>query len=120
MYPFSWFAHTFNYSWVTIETREATSPSYLVSNREGVTMLLYWKASSKEEQLLIAKSVANYCHEKKVKTLTVIDPMLSKSIREARNPFVFSKKYVMNIYSTFDINFRNMDVYDGDGDTIFT
>jgi hypothetical protein len=119
-YPFSWFTHSFFYKWISIDTGKPAAPSYLIFIREGFAKLLYWKATSLNDHLLIAKSVANFCLENDIKTLTVIDPIVSKHIRKVRNPFVFSKKYKMNIYSTFDIDYKNMNVYDGDGDTIFT
>lgn len=118
-YPFSWKTNGFEYSFISLKKEDEPICSFIISNREGAVKLLYWNSRSESKEL-IAKWIANYCHRFIVKTMTIIDHELAMAVKKTRNPFVASKGFTMNIYSTFEFDSANRKIFDGDGDYIFT
>jgi len=114
-YPFSWKVKHFAYHFVSVKDEV----NFVISNRNGIVKVLYWNEKN-TSLTVMAKWLINYCYKNKVQTLTVIDNKLAQTIQQLRNPFVFSKPFSMNIYSTFDMNTGIGKFYDGDGDYIFT
>jgi len=117
-YPFSWKTKSFKYHFVTIQNN-TQSCSCVISNRNGIVKLLYWDAPD-DSHVLIAKWLVNFCHKNKIKTLTIIDPKMAKTVKKMYSPFVGSKQFSMDIYSTFPFNATGCKIFDGDGDYIFT
>lgn len=117
-YPFSWKVKDFEYRFVTIQTQHAEC-SFVISIKNGSVKLLYWQASN-ENNPLVAKWLVNFCHRHRIKLLTVLDNEMAATIKKVRNPFVWSRAFSMNIYSTFNVENNRSKVFDGDGDNIFT
>lgn len=117
-YPFSWKVKDFEYCFVSINSQHAEC-SFVISIKNGTVKLLYWHATVEHHEL-IAKWLVNFSHRNKVKLLTVLDDQMAGAIKRIRNPFVWSRTFSMNIYSTFSFEDNKNKVFDGDGDYIFT
>jgi len=120
-YPFSQHDGDFSYRFVTFEKNGNPIGRLIVSNRGGMVKMPYASAKNPEGYHLIAQYMADYCYQNKISSLTIIDQVWARLISGVRSPFLFSKSFEMNIYSTFNIlPADDLVIYDGDGDYIFT
>lgn len=120
-YPFSQYDPAFRYRFICFEKNEKVIGRLIISNRNGAVKMPYAIALNEDGARFIARYMIDYCYQNKVKTLTVIDPIWAKRISVERKPFLFSRPFSMNIYSTFDVKRANdVIIHDGDGDSIFT
>lgn len=119
-YPFSSFKKSFQYYFITIKKSQFKVSSMLISECEGKVKLLYSIHIPRHEGLAM-QFLAKWCAQQKIETLTILDPELAASMHDIKNPFLFSKAFTMNIYSSFDVEKKkNTTVFDADGDYIFT
>ncbi len=118
-YPFSLYEPDHKIWYLTIYKHNQVTGKLILSTRNKQMKLLYNYAPNNAQ--IAAKAIINLCHEKNMKTFSVMDPQISKQIVKLKKPFIASKRYQMGIYSTFEINdSKDISIHDGDGDYIFT
>lgn len=119
-YPFSSFKKSFKYYFISIRKNQYKVASMLISVCDGKAKLLFLTHIPRYEGVAM-QYLAQWCAQQKVEMLTILDPQWSQLLRRLRNPFVFSKDFTMNIYSSFSVDKKEKAmVFDADGDYIFT
>ena len=119
-YPFSSFSESFYYQTVKIFVKNKFAGFFLFSVREGHLKTLCFNVQDGIEKE-IAQYLKQYCCKYKIETITVYNSKIAGEFFIKKFPFLHSKKYGQNIYSSFEINNnKKLRFHDGDGDVIFT
>jgi hypothetical protein len=120
-YPFSSYDPHFGLTFISFESEKGLNGKLILLNRNSNLKLVYTNCDNPASMEIAAKYISNFSKNKKINTLTLLDEKWCKTISKNRNIFWYSKKFEMNIYSTFKLTQPNDYVWlDGDGDSIFT
>lgn len=119
-YPFSSFANDFNYHTVKIFYKNNFTGYFMFSVRNNHLKTLLFEVSDEVEDA-IAAFIKNYCIEKKIHIITIYNNTIADLLLKRKSPFLYTKRYGQNIYSSFKIEQKTPLLFqDGDGDVIFT
>ena len=118
-YPFSSYSKSLQYQTLKIFLNGQFKGFLVYSIRDGHLKILL---NFLDERLLpqVAVLLSKIALEQKIEMMTVLDPVLSNALKNAKNPFVFHKKFEHRIYSSFKPANAVGKIQAGDGDFILS
>ncbi len=119
-YPFSSYSTSFYYKTIKVVQNRKFLGFFIFSVREGHLKTLFFNLPDglEDELSVFFKS---YCKKYDIEVATIYKKEVADKLFQRKFPFLHTKKYGQNIYSTFEISTEgNLNFQDGDGDVIFT
>ncbi|MDA3879797.1 MAG: hypothetical protein PF436_05350 [Prolixibacteraceae bacterium] len=121
IYPFSLYRKSFQYYFISLQKDESHIAKMILSESEGRVKLLYASSKSEEGKGLLMRYLSDWCANRKIETLTVLDSEWCGIIKNVKNPFVWEKRFSMHIFTTFSVkNKEKLKIHDWEGDCVFT
>lgn len=118
-YFFSYRARHFYYKYFLIEGEGRNKGFLMFQYRDGVLRVPYFQLGEGGYPDLAA-FICDFARKKKIKQLIIFDPVLSEAVDWMKNPFLYKKERVQNIYASWQPECKHPVVNDGDGDYVFS
>lgn len=116
VFPFSYTNKEYKFATVKLFEERTLKGFFIYTIVSGHMKVLYYYGTSVS---LIATAVSYLALKNQIHYLTILEPEFAKAIQHSRSCFIYHKKYISNVYTTFETS-HSSKIFDGDGDTCFT